>query len=135
MKECIFCNIIEGKIPSKTIYEDELVKVIMNINPATDGHTLIITKKHIENIMSLNNKTFAHMQKIIKRLYPILKETLHCEGLTICENNELGQEIKHFHFHLIPRYPNDGGEFMYENKNLREIDEVYQEIMSKNIER
>ena len=126
---------MEGKLPSKTIYEDELVKVIMNINPATNGHLLIITKKHIENIMSIDNKTFAHMQKIIKKLYPTLKETLHCEGLTICENNELGQEIKHFHFHLIPRYQNDGGEFTYKGTNLKEIDTVYQDIMSKMIER
>ena len=135
MKDCIFCNIIDGKIPSRTIYEDEIVKVIMNINPATDGHLLIITKKHIENIMSIDNKTFAHMQKIIKKLYPTLKETLQCEGLTICENNELGQEIKHFHFHLIPRYPNDGGEFAYKTDNLREIEEIYQDIISKKIER
>jgi histidine triad (HIT) family protein len=129
MNDCIFCKIIKGELPSKTIYEDDLIKVIMNINPSTDGHLLVLPKEHYVNIMDIKEEIITHSFQIIRdKLYPLLKERLNCEGLTIAENNELGQEIKHFHIHLTPRYENDAADFQYDESKLSNIDEVFAKL-------
>ena len=105
MEDCIFCKIVNNEIKSHTIYEDELVKVFLDANPETNGHMLIIPKKHYQNILDLDEKIIPHAVKIIKeKLYPLIKEKLHCDGMTIAQNNEYGQEVKHFHIHVVPRY-------------------------------
>lgn len=126
MEDCIFCKIIKGELPSKTIYEDELIKIIMNINPTTNGHLLVLPKEHMVNIMDTTDEIIIHSLKIIReKIYPLLKEKLNCKGLTISQNNELGQEIKHFHIHLTPRYDNDLLEFNYNKDMLKSLDEIY----------
>jgi histidine triad (HIT) family protein len=130
MEDCIFCKIIKGELPSKTIYEDDLIAIIMNINPATNGHLLVLPKEHLVNIMDTSNEIITHSMDIIRKLYPSLKEKLNCKGLTISQNNELGQEIKHFHIHLTPRYDDDLLEFTYNKDKLLPLDEVY-EILNK----
>ena len=72
--DCIFCKIIKGEIPSYTIYEDEIVKVFLDISPVSNGHCLIIPKKHFENIIDIDLETLNHIDKVTKKLYPILKE-------------------------------------------------------------
>ena len=125
MNDCIFCKIINNELPSKTIYEDELIKIIMNINPATDGHLLVIPKKHLVNLWDTDNDTITHSLDVVReKIYPLLKEKLNCEGLTLAQNNELGQEIKHYHIHLIPRYQNDDADYKY-SKDIKDIEEIY----------
>ena len=128
MEDCIFCKIIKGELPSKTIYEDELIKIIMNINPATNGHLLVLPKEHMVNIMDTTDEVIMHSIKVIRKLYPTLKEKLNCEGLTISQNNELGQEIKHFHIHLTPRYNSDLLDFNYNKDMLSSLDEIYDKL-------
>ena len=94
MENCIFCKIIKGEIPSMTIYEDVVVKVFLDINPTTNGDTLIVPKKHIENMLDLDDKTLSHIHKISKEIYNVLKEKLNIDGLTFVQNNFYGQEIK-----------------------------------------
>ena len=127
--DCIFCKIINGDLPSKTVYEDDLIKVIMNINPNTNGHLLVLPKEHYINIMDIPDEVVTHSLKVIREtLFPLLKERLNCEGLTLAENNELGQEIKHFHIHLIPRYPDDGADFNYDESKLTDLDQVFEKL-------
>lgn len=129
MEDCIFCKIIKGEIPSRTVYEDDLIKIIMNINPSTNGHLLVLPKEHMVNIMDTKEEIITHSIKIVKEIiYPKLKEKLNCEGLTLAQNNELGQEIKHYHIHLIPRYPNDNADFNYDKDKLDDLDEVFNKI-------
>lgn len=129
MKDCIFCKIIEGELPSYTVYEDDLIKVIMNINPATDGHLLVLPKKHYVDMRDLDEEVLLHSYKVIKdTLYPELKEKLNCEGLTLAQNNELGQEIKHYHIHLIPRYPDDNADFQYDKDKTHEVEDVFNKL-------
>lgn len=129
MNECIFCKIINDELPSKTIYEDEIIKVILNINPETNGHLLILPKKHYDNVFDIEKKIINHSIDIIKeKLYPLLKEKLNCEGLTISQNNFLGQEIKHFHIHLVPRYQEDNLEFNYNKDLIKDIDKIYNDL-------
>ena len=129
MNDCIFCKIIKGELPSSTIYEDDLIKVIMNINPSTNGHLLILPKEHYVNIMDIKPEIVSHsIEKTRDIIYPLLKEKLNCEGLTIAKNNELGQEIRHFHIHLIPRYPNDGADISYSNNNVEDVGTIFEKL-------
>ena len=74
MTDCLFCKIIAGEIPSRTVYEDDLIKVIMNINPNTNGHLLILPKKHYTNIMDIDEKIVTHSLEVTRNtLYDLLK--------------------------------------------------------------
>ena len=127
--DCLFCKIIEGSIHSKTIYEDELVKVFLDINPNTNGHCLIIPKKHIVTVKEVDDILTTHILEVEKKIYDLLKEKLNIKGLTIVQNNELGQEVKHYHVHLIPRHEDDNWKMNFNQESLKDTDEVYQEIM------
>ena len=126
---CVFCNIVEGKIPSHTIFEDEIVKVMMDINPVSNGHLLIIPKKHFTNLTDIDMDTLMHIQKTAKEMFKLLKDKLNIDGLTLSQNNEYGQEVKHYHLHLIPRYKNDNVR-LCSNKNKDDVEEVYKKIVS-----
>lgn len=129
MNDCIFCKIVKGEIPSRTVYEDDKIKIIMNINPATNGHLLVIPKEHMINIFDTSDEIIIHSIKLIReKVYPLLKEKLNCEGLTIAQNNELGQEIKHYHIHLIPRYPEDNADFNYDKTKLNDLEEIFNKL-------
>ena len=110
--DCIFCKIINGEIPSYTTYEDEIVKVFLDVNPISNGHSLIIPKKHFTDINEIDLETLTHIQKTAKELFPKYKEKLNCDGISLEQNNEYGQLVKHYHLHLIPRYENDGIEII-----------------------
>jgi len=120
---CIFCKIIKGEISSYTIYEDEIVKVFLDVNPISNGNSLVVPKKHYKDINDIDLDTLTHIQKIVKELYPKYKEKLNCDGVTLCQNNDYGQEVKHYHLHIIPRYENDGIEIIskLEKIDLKEI--------------
>ncbi len=126
MKDCLFCKIINNEIPSSTVYEDDLIKVFLDINPTTNGHMLIIPKKHHVNVMDIDEDVVSHALKLIReKLYPMLKENLGCDGLTIVQNNEYGQEVKHYHIHLIPRYQDDLVSDSYNKEMLIPVEEVF----------
>ena len=124
--DCIFCKIINGDIPSYTLYEDELIKVFLDVNPISNGHSLIVPKKHFTDIKDIDLEILTHIQKIVKELFPKYKEKLNCDGITLCQNNEYGQEVKHYHLHIIPRYENDGINFKSEivKKDPKDIYEI-----------
>ena len=128
--DCLFCKINEGVIPSNTVYEDELVKVFLDISPNTNGHMLIIPKKHIVTVDELDNELATHILEIEKKMHNLLKEKLNIEGLTIVQNNDLGQEVKHYHVHLIPRYKNDCWHLNFKQENLKDIKEIF-ELLNK----
>jgi len=128
MDDCLFCKISNKEIPSYTIYEDDTVKVFLDINPSTNGDCLIIPKKHYTNICDIDLETLNHINKVSKDIYTLLKEKLSCEGLTFAQNNGLGQEIKHYHLHATPRYPNDLVEHTFNKKSLNKLEEVYEKI-------
>ena len=112
----IFCKIINGEIPSKTIYEDDIVMVILDVSPKSNGHSLIIPKKHYTNLFDIDNDTLMHIMDVAKDISNILEDKLHCNGITLEQNNGISQEVKHFHLHIIPRYK-------YED--IIDVEEVY----------
>ncbi len=105
--DCLFCKIVAGEIPSNTIYEDNIVKVFLDISPVSTGHCLIVPKKHFKDLEEIDLETLKHINTVAKKMLVVLKEKLHCDGLTLVQNNGLGQEVKHYHLHLIPRYTDD----------------------------
>lgn len=110
--DCIFCRIAAGDIPSKTIYEDQEFRVILDISPATKGHALILPKEHYADLYEIPEDTAAKVMKLAKKLMAHMTEVLGCDGFNIIQNNgeAAGQTVFHFHMHLIPRYKNDGNE-------------------------
>lgn len=114
---CIFCKIINGEIPSYKIYEDEVVLAFLDINPDSNGHTLIIPKKHYTDIMDMDNETLTHIFNIARKIKIKLEEILHCDGITFVQNNGEVQEVKHYHLHIKPYYKNDS--------QLKSTEEIY----------
>lgn len=107
---CIFCKIAAGEIPSKTLYEDEEFRVILDLGPATRGHALILPKNHYANLYELPEDMAGNVMKLAKKMTSVMTEKLVCDGFNLVQNNgELaGQTVFHFHMHLIPRYKDDG---------------------------
>ena len=119
----IFCKMNEGEIPCKKIYEDEEVFVILDINPISNGHCLVIPKVHYKDLYDIDKKVLSHIIDVGIKMGDILKDKLHCEGVTFEQNNGIAQEVKHFHLHVIPRYKYD---------DIIDVDEVYNIITSTN---
>ena len=105
--DCLFCKIVSGKIPSYKIYEDELVYAFLDINPDSNGHTLLIPKKHYLDMSDIPLDTLTHIFKVAKELKIMLESKLNADGLTFIQNNGDVQEVKHFHLHLKPYYKNN----------------------------
>ena len=118
--DCIFCKIIQGEVPSYTIYEDEIVKCFLDVNPDCNGHVLIIPKQHTLDLSSIDEKTMMHIYTVAKELKKRLEERLHIDGLTLIQNNGDVQEVKHFHLHLKPYYK--------EEQELKPITEIYEKL-------
>ena len=117
MNDCIFCKIINNEIPSYTIYEDDIVKVFLDINPLSNGHTLIIPKKHYKDLSDIEEDVLNHILKIAKEIKLRIEEKLNPDGLTLIQNNGCVQEVKHYHLHLKPYYN--------ENK-IKDVKEIYE---------
>ena len=107
---CIFCKIANGDVPSKTLYEDEHFRVILDLGPATKGHALILPKEHFANLYELPEETAGEVMKLAKKMMIKMTERLGCEGFNLVQNNGdlAGQTVFHFHMHMIPRYQADG---------------------------
>lgn len=109
MNDCIFCKLAKNEAPSKKVYEDNDVLAFLDINPASKGHTVVITKKHFENIYDVNENELNKMLGVVKALASRMKNQLKAEGVNVLQNNGryAGQLVSHIHFHVIPRYEND----------------------------
>ena len=106
--DCVFCKIVKGEIPSKKVYEDGNVIAFLDINPLSEGHTLVIPKKHAENIFDVSEEELSKVMQVVKK---ISKKRLEegAKGVNILQNNgkEAGQLVNHIHFHVVPRNGND----------------------------
>ena len=108
--DCVFCKIIAGEIPSFKLYEDEGVFVFLDIHPASKGHTLVIPKQHAENIFDITEESLKNVTAAGKHFSEKLQKALKADGIRLAPSNgkAAGQEVMHFHLHVIPRYENDG---------------------------
>jgi histidine triad (HIT) family protein len=123
-ENCIFCKLTAGEIPSTTLYEDRDFCVILDLNPASKGHALIIAKEHYRNLYDLDEELAAKAYVLAQKMVRKLKDALHCDGFNIVQNNEAvaGQTVFHFHMHLIPRYKDDKVGLTWHTGTLTEQD-------------
>lgn len=135
MKEtnCIFCKIANGEIPSKTLYEDDNFRVILDLGPATKGHALVLPKEHYANLYDLPEETAGEAMKLAKRMVIKMTERLGCEGFNLVQNNGdlAGQTVFHFHMHMIPRYQADGQKIGWKPQEIsqEELEEIKNTIV------
>lgn len=128
---CIFCKIAAGDIPSATIYEDDDFRVILDIEPASKGHALILPKEHYANLYELSDELAAKVMIVAKKVVTKMTEIVGCDGYNVLQNNGevAGQTVFHYHLHLIPRYKEDDVTITWKQGTL--TDELKQEIVSK----
>jgi len=129
MSECVICKIIKGEIPNHTIYENDHVLAFLDINPHAKGHTIVVPKKHTEKIEDIENEELKYLMEGVRKVTLILKEKLKAPGFNIGINNgkEAGQVVPHIHWHIFPRFNDDGGGSMHSiinNNGEMKVDEV-----------
>lgn len=109
MADCIFCKIVKGDIPCTKVYEDEMVLAFADINPITDGHTLIIPKNHTENIWEISGEDLSAIHLVSIKVAKAMKAALNSVGIALLQLNgsAVNQVVMHYHLHLIPRRADD----------------------------
>jgi histidine triad (HIT) family protein len=119
MSECVFCNIIAGRVPSAKVHEDETTLAFMDIAAVNPGHVLVTVKPHVENLYGLNDALAAAVFRTAARVARALKNAYSPDGVTVYQANGVaaGQTVFHFHLHLVPRYVRDGLRITWPAKN------------------
>ena len=109
MSFCIFCAIVAGDAPSSTVYEDEQTIAFMDINPATEGHTLVIPRKHVADLWEIGEQEARDVMASALRVAGKIRSALSPDGLNIMHATGIVafQSVFHFHLHVIPRYRTD----------------------------
>lgn len=130
---CVFCKIIKGEIPSFTLYEDEMFKVILDRFPAAPGHMLIIPKEHYKDIFDLPNEVAEKIYPLAKQLARRVQDVMGAEGVNIVQNNGevAGQSVHHFHLHIVPRKEKDGiilNQSSHLETTIEALEAVYQQL-------
>ena len=132
-EDCIFCKIANGEIPSRTLYEDKDFRVIMDLSPATKGHSLILPKEHYANLFELPEDVSGRAMILAKKMASVVKEKLDCDGFNLVQNNGecAGQTVFHFHLHLIPRYRDDNQKISWKvtSPTAEELDAAWKQIL------
>ena len=133
--DCLFCTIIDGELPSYKLYEDEYFYVMLDRFPKCPGHTLILPKRHAAHIFDLQEKESLGLFPLTQKIAAAMKETLDFTGLNLLQNNgaAAGQEVNHFHLHLIPRHDGDAMAIQYKRQDpsAKEFEEMLEKMTEK----
>ena len=129
--DCIFCKIIKDELPSYKVYEDEDLLVILDKFPRNVGECLVITKKHYDSLFDLDPALGAKIFDISQRIAIKIMEAYPIDGLNLLQNNgeSAGQQIRHFHLHVMPRYDLDS--VVMTGKTINPSDEEFEEVVEK----
>ncbi|MGL4357759.1 MAG: HIT family protein [Cetobacterium sp.] len=129
MSECLFCKIINKEIPAKIIYEDEMTMCILDINPISDGHCIVMPKKHFDYFSVCDDDYLKAVTNTSKKVSNIINNSsLGNDGINYLVNEKVNanQEIMHLHMHLIPKFEkNEGFDISIKRNNKKTIDESY----------
>ena len=132
MDNCIFCKIANKEIPGKIIYEDDICMAFMDLSQTTNGHTLVVPKKHFQNFLETDAKTLEHMIVVTNKVANQIVTKLNASGVNILTNvNEAaGQTVMHFHIHIIPPYDsNDKIEINFTDRSKEvNLDDIFKQI-------
>jgi histidine triad (HIT) family protein len=124
--DCIFCSIVAGKAPATRVYEDDLTLAFADIFPLERGHLLVVPKTHVENIYELDAELGAHLFRVTVRLAAVMKKALQPDGMNLFQANEVagGQEVFHFHMHVLPRWKERMPFRIVPNRTMAQRDEL-----------
>lgn len=113
-QSCIFCKISRDEIKSNRIYENDNFFSIFDVHPKTEGHCLIVSKQHYENILDMPQTLGQEFIEAVKKTVEVLRKKYNFDGFNIVNNNfeAAGQVVNHVHFHILPRRKNDGFEMI-----------------------
>ena len=130
---CIFCKIINGEIPSRKLYEDDNFIVMMDIQPASKGHSLVIPKEHYANLYEMPEELAGGAIKVARKMVKKMTAALRADGFNLLQNNgeAAGQTVSHFHIHLIPRYKEDEEILTFKPQTMtaEELDAIKETIL------
>lgn len=132
MEDCLFCKIVSGKVPCSKVYEDDYHLAFLDIYPANKGHTLVIPKKHYAHFSQIHPKEIGKLTEAVQKVALAVKEGCKADGINVFlnEGKAAGQVIFHAHFHVVPRFLDDGIVF---KTNRVEYGELEKEVYSKKI--
>ena len=107
---CIFCRIVEGDAPARTVYETETVAAFLDANPLAAGHTLVVPKAHHDGLADLPSDLAAELFSAVHAVTPAVEAAVDADATTVAFNNgrAAGQEVPHVHGHIVPRFQGDG---------------------------
>ena len=110
MEECLFCKIVKGELPSSKIYEDGDTLAFLDLFPVNKGHSLVIPKEHYETIFDVPSDILSKVSSVMKNVADAVKKGVNADGISIAQSNgkDAGQVIPHIHFHVMPRFKDDG---------------------------
>lgn len=137
-EDCIFCRIVAGEIPSRTVHETDTTLAFLDANPLAPGHTLVVPKAHHRTLSETPEDVAADVFDLLYDLTPIAEDAVNADASNVAFNNgsAAGQEIPHLHGHVIPRFENDGGNPIHAIVGSRpdladdELDEIAETISS-----
>ena len=132
-KDCIFCKIVRGEIPANRIYEDKEFLAFLDIKPISKGHTLVIPKHHCKNLLDFPKAEETDLLELIKKVASAVVKATNADGFNLGMNNgkAAGQVIHHAHFHIIPRFDNDGlHNWPNKDTSKEELEQVQKKIVS-----
>ena len=126
MNDCIFCKIVAGEMPASKVYEDDSVLAFMDIGPIVEGHTLVIPKQHCDPITDVPPDLLSKVILVAKKIAAAQLKGLGADGVNLhqCNGAASGQEVPHLHFHVIPRYHNDGHHWNWNPKSYSDSAEM-----------
>lgn len=134
MKDCIFCKIVKGEVDSKIIYEDEDVISFLDRGQISKGHTLIVPKKHYENIFDVPKDVLEKVIITCKKIGLLCKEKLKADGINVvnASGKAAQQSVFHLHFHVVPRFEGDGLDLWFHGKNEdpKNLEEIKEKLLS-----
>lgn len=118
MRDCVFCKIINKELPAAILFENEEFLAFLPIDQVSKGHTLLIPKKHQENVFDIDTKSFGRLAEVAQELSKKLVETNGATGINLLNANgkDAQQSVFHFHLHIVPRYEDDGLDLWLRNK-------------------
>ena len=128
---CIFCEIIKGNIPSKKIYENDDVLAILDISQITKGHTLVMPKRHYDNLLDISDEDLSNVFSTVKLVTKMIDSKYNPLGFNIVNNckEAAGQSVMHFHVHIVPRYTKDDLVMKHaDNTNKFDLDQIERDI-------
>jgi len=131
MENCIFCKIVRGELNSWKVYEDESTYAFFDINPKNEYHTLVIPKKHYENMFDIPEAEAVNIMKTIKKIVDLYSVKLGMQNLQVINSSgaQAQQDVFHIHFHIVPRFSGDGQNIKWNPRT--ELRDRFDDLLAK----